>query len=557
MTGRFGVLAAVVRSTVLRRLELAYLAFAFGEWSTWVAIIVYAYGRGGAAEAGIVVFIELAPSVVLAPAVSALGDRFPRDRVLLVTYAAQSAVMAATAVALAGGAAPVVVYPLAIVSATLVSLSRPLHSALMPEVVDSPDDLTAANVVSGMVESAGTLIGPLGAGLLIGLGGPAVVFAVAATADLLGCLAVVSAVRRRRALPLTGRATAEPTTPRPERLRSALAELAGGIHAVLADARLRSVVLIATWATLLVGVMDVLYAVLAIDLLGLSGEGVGFVGAVGGFGAIVGSVAGLGLVGRERLGAVLAASAILYGVSIATIAVASGPALAAGLLVLAGIGLGLTYVGAQTLIHRLAGDDVMSRVFGLLQGLMMGASAVGGLAVPIVIGLVGNRAVFAVAGLSLPIVLAMVGWTIIRGDRLDADRVVELRLLRAIPMLSPLSGPVLERLAAGLARTTVEAATVVVREGETGERFYVVATGALMVTVAGRPMRTLGPGDAFGEIALLRDVPRTATVTALEDAVLLGIDRAPFLEALGGQVRSRAIATGLADERLAADLAGS
>ena len=93
MSTRFGVLAAVFRSEILRRLELAYLVFAIGEWSTWVAVIVYAYGRGGAGEAGLVVFVELAPSVLLAPAVASLGDRYARDRVLLGTYAAQSALM--------------------------------------------------------------------------------------------------------------------------------------------------------------------------------------------------------------------------------------------------------------------------------------------------------------------------------------------------------------------------------------------------------------------------------------------------------------------------------
>src|SRR6476661_3083516 len=154
MPTRFGVLSAVFRSPILRRLELAYLIFAFGEWSTWVAVIVYAYARGGAGEAGLVVFAELAPSVVLAPAVGALGDRFARDRVLLGTYVAQSIVMASMAVALAVGSDPIVIYPLAVLTASLVALSRAIHAALMPEVVESPDELTAANVVSGMSESA-------------------------------------------------------------------------------------------------------------------------------------------------------------------------------------------------------------------------------------------------------------------------------------------------------------------------------------------------------------------------------------------------------------------
>ena len=561
MVARLGVVAAVFRTPILRRLEAAYLVFAFGEWSTWVAVIVYAYQRGGAAEAGVVACVELAPSVVGAPAVAGLGDRFPRARVLLGTYALQAGLMAATAAALVGAAPSLVIYALATLSATAVSLTRPVHASLLPEVVASPDDLTAANVVSGMFESAGSLIGPLGAALLIGLGGPSAVFFAAAAGNVVGSLAVLGVARRARrtsrtldrAAPSDLQLAAQESTLDLPRW-SSTRELLGGLEAIWSDRHLRAVVAIATWATFLVGAMDILYAVLALDLLGLDGRGVGLVGAFGGIGAIIGSAAALLLVGRERLGIALATSAILYGGGIAAIAVAPGSVPAALLLVVAGIGSGLTAVGAQTLIQRLAGDDVMSRVFGVLQGLMMGATALGALAVPLLVGLVGQRAAFAVAGLSLPGVIVLVGRAVVTGDRLDPGHAMELRLLRGVPMLAPLSGPVLERLATAIVRTELAAATTFVREGEVGDRFYVVAHGSLDVTVHGRQVRRLGEGDAFGEIALVRDVPRTATVTAIGPVTLLGIDRASFLEALTGQPRSRTIAADLVDDRLAADV---
>lgn len=561
MTTRLGLLGAVFRNDVLRRLEGAYLLFAFGEWATWVAVIVYAYARGGAAEAGLVAFASLAPSVVLAPAVAALGDRFARDRVLFGTYALQAVLMAVTALALAAGAAATVVYALAIAASTLVSLSRPLHAALMPEIVASPDDLTATNVVTGMAESTGSLIGPLGAGILIGIGGPAVVFGVSALGNLVGALWVLGVVRRgividRSALPSrTGEPGGPPATNlrTSRRWRAMVTEFGGGIRAILADRRLLAIVVVATWAAVLVGAMDILYAVLAIEVMGLGDEGVGFVGALGGVGAIVGAAGALLLVGRERLGFALIASAVLFGGGVAAIGVVPGPVAAAGLLVLAGMGSGLTAVGAQTLIHRLSGDDVMSRVFGVLQGLMMGATALGALAVPAVISLVGDRATFIFAGLSLPVILALVGWAIVRGDRLGAGRAADLRLLRGVPMLAPLSGPVLERLTAGTLRSQYPAGSVVIQEGASGDRFHVVVAGHLAVTVAGSPIRRLGPGDGFGEIALIKDVPRTATVTAVDDVTLLSIERGAFLEALGGQARSRTIAAGLVDDRLTAD----
>ena len=570
MTGRLRVLAAVFASPLLRRVEGAYLLFAFGEWATWVAVIVYAYGRGGSLEAGIIACLSLAPSVLLAPVIAGLGDRFDRDRVLLGTYLAEGIVMAATAAALFAGGERILVYALAIVSANLVSNSRPVHAAFMPEVSRSPDELTAANVVTGMAESGGSLIGPLGAGLLIGLEGPMTVFAVSAV----GCLAaavliadVGARIRRTdagagvRPIPAHTHLGDGPAATAVEPRSAVIPHvpedpgLAGGLAAIVADRRLLSVIVIAAWGTFLVGSMDILYAVLAIDLMSLGGDGVGFVGALGGVGAIAGAAAGLGLVGRERLGGAMILSAALFGMGIASIGIAPASVVTLVLIVAAGLGSGLTAVATQTLIQRLAGDDVLSRVFGLLQGLMMGTSALGALAVPFIVRAGDERLTFVIVGLSLPIVAVAAGASLILGDRLPPARTTELRLLRAVPMLGPLSAPVLERLARAAIHVNVPAGGTIIREGELGDRFFVIVSGSAGVTVHGRSASALGPGGGFGEIALLRSVPRTATVTALTDVELLAIERGPFLEALTGQVRSATIAGRIADEHLEADLA--
>jgi CRP-like cAMP-binding protein len=197
----------------------------------------------------------------------------------------------------------------------------------------------------------------------------------------------------------------------------------------------------------------------------------------------------------------------------------------------------------------------MSRVFGVLQGLMMGTTALGALAVPFLVAAVDERLTFVVAGLSLPVVTLLAGWSLVLGERLDAGRSADLRLLRGVPMLGPLSAPVLERLATAALRISAPAGTAIVREGDLGDRFFVIRTGRATVAVHGEPAAELGPGDGFGEIALLRSVPRTATVSAVEDAQLLAIDRGPFLDALTGQARSATIATRIAEDHLAADLA--
>ena len=164
MRRRLAVLASVFRNPALRRVAGAFLAFSIGEWATWVAVIVYAYGRGGAAEAGFVAFIQLVPSVVMAPAAGTLGDRFSRKRVLLTAYVLQTGAMAAAALALATGAPAPVVYALATLTATAITMTRPVQSALLPDVATTPDQLTAANVASGTIEGAGTLLGPALAG---------------------------------------------------------------------------------------------------------------------------------------------------------------------------------------------------------------------------------------------------------------------------------------------------------------------------------------------------------------------------------------------------------
>jgi hypothetical protein len=435
-----------------------------------------------------------------------------------------------------------------------VAMTRPIHSSLLPEVVVSPDELTAANVVTGLVESLGSLLGPLGAGLIIAVGGPEAVFVISAVGNLLGCLAVAGIARDARPVALAD-ADADPGAGvrEPASIRSHLLTLIAGLSAIRADRRLASVVAIAAWATFLIGCLDILYAVLAIDVLDLGESWVGYLGAAAGIGATIGSAAAVSMVGRERLGVALGLSCALYGLPIAAIAFLAGAGAVSVLLLIAGIGSGLTYVAANTLIQRLAGDDVMSRVFGILESLMMAATAVGTLTVPILLALIGDRLTIAVVGVSLPVAFVVLGRAIRAGDRLDPERARELRLLRGVGMLGPLSAPVLERLAASLVRVPVAAGTVVIRAGEAGDRFYVVAEGELTVDREGAPIRRLGPGEGFGEIALVRDVPRTATVTAATDATLLVLDREPFLAALTGQPRSRSIASDLAAQRLADD----
>ena len=542
------VIATVVRSPVLRRIEGGFLLFSMGEWAIWLAIVVYAFDRGGPTEAGIVGFVTSLPLIVLAPIAAMLGDRWPRAWTLIASYALQSGAMFATAVALAWGP-PVSAYFFAGVTFTMIGLSRPALSSLLPEVVRSPDELTAANVGSGVAEGAGALAGPLMAGVLLAAGGAQAVFTVTATGLAVAAVALFPIARASRRLGLDPAASDGPSGLAPAILAFGR-ELTAGAAAIAADRRLTGVLVVLAASITLLGALSVFTVVIAIDLLGLDEAAVGYLGAASGLGALLGSALSVVLVGRERLGRPLILAAMLFGIAIAVLGVVRVPAAVVLALVAGGIGWSFAYVAATTLTQRLAGDDVMTRVFGVTEAVTAGAEAVGGLMVPVLIGLLGASGALIAAGLALPVVALLAAPAFLRADRAQEGFLRELRLIRAVPMFAPLSAPVMERLAGDARSVTAAAGTAIITAGEPGDLWYVIVTGRAEVTVNGAVSGTLGPGDSFGEIALLHDVPRTATVRALEPTELVTIERDPFLEAMTGQPRSRAIATEVAARHL-------
>ena len=400
MTGRLAVLASVFRNPALRRVAGAFLAFSIGEWATWVAVIVYAYGRGGAPEAGFVAFIQLVPSVFMAPAAGTLGDRFSRKRVLLTAYVLQTLAMAAAAIALAIGAPAPIVYALATLTATAITMTRPVQSALLPDVATTPDQLTAANVASGTIEGAGTLLGPALAGVLTAIGGPALVFAVSSVGLFLATLSVLPLARRDiRGAHEAGHAAGEPL----------VRMISRGFTEIAADSRLRGIVAVFAAASLLTGALDIFYAVLALDVFGLGDGGVGFVGAATGVGLLLGGTMAVSLVGRARLGLPILAAATVFGGVVALVGVSPQLGLTLVLLGIAGIGWQFVYIGIQTMTQRIVADAAMSRVFGVYEALMQGATAVGALAVPVLIIVLGTTGAFLAAGLFVVLVAVLAG----------------------------------------------------------------------------------------------------------------------------------------------------
>jgi MFS family permease len=535
---------AVLRLPTLRRLVFAFLAFSITEWASWIGLVVFAYSLGGPAEAGIVACVIFLPSIIVAPAASMFGDRWPRARVLTVAYAVLSLAMGTTAIALAI-APPLVAYVMATLAATSITLVRPAHAALLPEVVQTPDELAVANAASGTVEGLGALIGPLLAGLLIGLAGAAAVYGAIAILTLGSALAVLPLARAARPAHLStaGRRTGG--------LRR---ELGAGLRTVLGDRRLLAVMAVLSGAIALLGAFNVLMTVIAVDLLGGDESSIGYLAALAGVGSVLGASSTSFLMGRERLAIIYVGAGALFAGAVAFVGLGPGPVVILACVVAAGVGWAFVYVEALTLAQRLAGDDVMSRVFGVMESSMMASQSLGALAVPVLIALVGVMPAIVVSGLAFGVIVAAAAPTLIRADRLAPSRIRQLRALRGVPMFGPLSATVLERLATATTTIAVEPGRAIITAGEVGDRFYVILAGEVEVTTPAGGHRRQTSGDSFGEIALVRDIPRTATVTAIVPTELLALGRDMFLEALTGQPRSRTLADAESSRRLDADV---
>jgi MFS family permease len=518
--GRVGAaLRTVLGSRPLRRVEIAFAAFNSAEWAVWIAMLVYAYGRGGTTEAGIVATVQLVPAAIVAPLAATLGDRRRPGRVLCAGYGLQSAALTATAIVLLADGPAVAAYAAAAVAASAVTITRPTMSALVPSLARTPDELTATNVVSSWIESLSVLVAPAVAGVLLALGSPGLVFAVMAVAVAVGAILV---------LPVPGPPAAG-TGAASEPLRTALL---GAARVLRSERPARLLVLLLCADFVALGALDVLYPQLAIGTLGLGEGWAGYLNAAFGAGAAAAVVVTAGLVGRRRLVPSMLWGLALYLVAFLLLAAFTTPVSALVLLALAGAGRVILDVAARTLLQRVAPADTLARIFGLLEGIAMAGLAVGSLVVAGLVAAGGVRAAILGIGLMLPLAALVSGRELLSIDRHATVPVVQIGLLRSMPLFAPLDPATLESLARSLVPAGAADGDVVVRQGEPGDRFYVIAAGTVRVERDGATVATLGRGEGFGEIALLRDVPRTASCLADGDVLLYALDKQSFLASL-------------------------
>jgi MFS family permease len=536
----------VFRNPALRRIELAWAASILGTWAYGIAVVVYAYQQGGATAVGVVGLARWVAAAIASPFAALLGDRYDRRLVMVCSDLARVLFIGGAAAAAFTDAPPIVIYVLAGLVGIAATAFRPAEAALVPSLARTPEELTAANVAASTIESIGIFGGPAIGGLLLAASGTGTVFVVTA-ATLLWSAFLVAGIR-----PVARQEEA----PAEKEDVSVLDELLAGFRTIARERRLRLVVGLFSVQTFVDGMLNVLIVVIALKLLDTGQAGVGFLNSAVGIGGLLGAVAAAALVGRKRMAADFGVGIFIWGIPIALVAVWPNQVFALVLLGVVGIGNTIVDVSGMTLLQRSAPDEVLARVFGVLESLLLLTIGLGAVVAPLLLNWLGTRGALIVAGALLPVVVIPAWPTLAAIDRAARIPTEQLELLRGNAIFASLPAGTLEQLAEALEAVRVGAGEEVVRQGEPGDRFYLVEDGTLDVAIDGRPAQQLGPGDSFGEIALLRNVPRTASVRASTDATLYALERGEFISAVTGFGPSLSAAEGVIGMRLGPGRAG-
>lgn len=509
------------RNRALAQLLTGEFVSGIGDWLYLIAILVVVYAESDSAVLlGIVGAARILPYVLLSVPAGMVADRFDRRMVLLVTDVARGVLMVALVVAVVLDAPTLLIVAIAILAACFSTFFGPAIAALLPMLVDERD-LGPANSAWATLDNLGFIIGPALAGLLIAGGGLELAFALNAVS--FGVVAVVLwrlPVPRRDAAPAEGDASVD--APSAAGWRGLVRPLSGPL-------------LLDSATSLVGGGLSVLTVVLAVEVLGAGEEGTGYLNAAVGVGGVLAGVAGGALLAR-RLSLPLLVGGALGAIGLGWLGLTGDLPSAMVAIGVAVAGLLLLEVVNTTLIQRIVPDELRGRAVGTLQTSSAVLYSLGSLLAPIAAAELGVTPVLAAgAGLTLVGVVAALALGSGRGlePEVDPER---MRLLDQ-PIFAGLPPPRLEAAAAALVPVRVRAGEPIVCEGDPADRFYLIAEGAVRVTQERegrtRTLRDLGSGDVFGEIGLLRGIPRTATVTATQDGLLYALDAADFAELVG------------------------
>ena len=536
----FAAVSAVAASPALRRVQLALIGSETGTWMAVIALSVVSYTQGGVTGFGLVFGLRMLVPAVAAPFLGLLGDRLPRKRVMVAADLSRMTLIGAAAIDLYLGGPRLIVYLLfAFVSAAGTAF-RPAQAALLPALARSPDELTAANAVATTIQSAAAFVGPAIGGVLIATTQPATAFLVsAATFAWSGAMLIGIHEPRREHLDDPARTTSG----------AIAAQLADGVRVLTGN---RKILLLVG----LIGAQVAVYGALLVYLVDLSFQVLhggekqyGILLSALGIGGLLGAAGSFGLIGSRLVRSFAIANA-LWSAPIALLAFWLSGVGAFVLVALIGLANTILDVTALTLLQRSVPQHTLGRVFGILETVLYGSVIVGALVAPLLLHTIGLKAALIATGLFLPACI-LVSWPLLRQlDTVPAPPRERIDLLRHVPFLALLPEPALDHLAGVLIPVHASAGETVITQGEPGDRFYIVESGEITVAVDGRVVQRGGPGYSFGEIALLRDAPRSATVTASTDADLLALERDEFLATVTGHAESAEEADAVVSARL-------
>ena len=537
---------AAVRSVFanhnLRRIELAFAGSAVGNYALSIAVAIFTFHHGGVTAVGIVMAVRQAAAATVAPFAASLADRYRRERVMLASDLGRLGSVGGIALLVVTGAPTVSVWALAVCASVFGAVFRPAEAALIPLVSRSPQELTAANVTSSTFDSVGVFAGPALGAFLIAFAGYATTFTVVAATFAWSALFVL---RISSAVPERSAEADEETE------HGGLRSLAAGFVTVGREPRLRLLIGLYDAQCFVAGALGVLVVSTAIDLIGIGNAGVGILQSACGVGAVAGAGFAVTLIARSRLGGNLTAGLVLWGAPLIVIGVWPREWVAAVALAVLGIGNTLVDISAMTLVQRTTAPEVAGRVFGVLESSVVASLAVGALTAPALIGLVGTRGALLVVGAILPLLAVATRGRLAAIDDGAHIPLEQIAALRSVPFLTVLPLQTIEYLASRLQRVELPAGTTLFSRGDPGDSFYVLEGGTLEIDLPDGVKVEQAPAFV-GEIALLRDVPRTATVRARDDVVLWALSGDDFLGAVGGHARSRGHADSIVFTRLSA-----
>jgi MFS family permease len=530
-------LRAAFEDRRLRRVQLGWACSMAGEFVSLVALGLFAYRAGGATAVGVVAVVQMVPAMLLSPIAGVLGDRFRRELVVIGSDVLRGTAMGLAAVAAASDAPVATVYVLAAVLALGSQAFYPAQAALVPLLARSAEDLTAASAASSLLRNASALLAPALAGLVLIVGSVTVVFVLSAGLFMLGAAAVAG----------IGRTDTVRSAPPMARV---LDEVANGFRAAARDRGIALVLGLFAAHGVARGAVGVLLVVVPLELLHTGESGVAFMSAAIGFGGLLGAVATAALVGKRTLAGPMAAGLAGTGGALLVAGAVPAAALVVGCMTAVGVGFALVSVVGSTILVRSTRDDVLARVFGVLGSVRAGAMALGAVVAPALVAVGGPRLALAATGAVLVAVALTARGGVLALDARSQVPEPELRLLRAAPVFAPILPVALERLAAKLEPIAVPSEREIVHQGDAGDCIYLVAEGRLVVETDGRVLEEIGASELFGEMALLRDAPRNATVRAIEDSRVLRLERSEFLAAVTGHPVSSQQASDLVSTRL-------